>query len=183
MFAPFISAVIGRNSGVSTTWDPLNKGSNIVLSDGNLTATQSVTSTQMVKATISKDTGSFIFEVVITNFVTGLRVGLAQAVAQLNVSLGSETGGVAIGYQTTAITYNGGNVQTGLGALATGVSIKVLFDGANVSFYRNDVLQGTPVNIGAGPWIPAVSFTTINAATTANFAPSLPSGVSAGSWG
>lgn len=71
------------------TWNPADKGANITLSGGNLTATTSAFAWDAVRTTISKSTGKWYFEMSITANNLGFS-GIGKSTATLASYLGSD---------------------------------------------------------------------------------------------
>ena len=93
-----------------TTWNPLDKASQITLSNGNLTAQQGSTSTwDLVRGTTSHGSGSgkWYFEVHCDSLGTYLMMGLANSSAPLTSYVGATSNGWAYYNTNGTIVYNG----------------------------------------------------------------------------
>lgn len=94
------SATSSATSSVTATvtWDPLNKGSNIVLTNSNLTVSNASAgaSTQFARSTTSRSTGKYYVEMSVDNFTggqTGPGLGACNASASVNALPGVDING------------------------------------------------------------------------------------------
>jgi hypothetical protein len=89
----------------STTWNPSDKGSNITLSNGNLTAT-GATVWNSVRGTTSSSTGKLYFETVVTATDAAWIVGLGTSAMSLTSYVGNSatSGGVDIASNTIFVS-------------------------------------------------------------------------------
>ena len=94
----------------AVTMDPGSKGSNIVLSNANLTATGAATTDAHVNSTTSRIAGKVYVETTCTGYARGL-VGIANAAANLNSYAGNDANGLS-SFGTDGIFYLSGNPQT-----------------------------------------------------------------------
>jgi hypothetical protein len=178
-----IKTVIGDyfNSGIATTptsyaaatWNPSDKGANITLSGGNLTASNTTGATNLVRSTIGVSSGQLFFECTkSTAFPSLVGVGYANATALVDQS--NET--------NNYFYYSVSTIRTGSIAIATvsgsgaGDVIGVLIDATarTVSFYFNGVFQYTVTgaNVPSGTLYPAINLGKVggtNASAVANF--------------
>jgi hypothetical protein len=171
-----------------TTFDPAAKGTSIVLSNNNLTATLPSGTFCSVRSTTSRNSSSgFYFEVTWSTVTTGggaaSSIGTGNASANMSSYLSAD--GNSLGYncnggiawnnisQGTFATWAAGDI---IGALVTNATVN------NTKFYKN----GTQVFSGSFNFVPnyaAITLGNINDAATANYGPSVafsPSGV--GPW-
>lgn len=130
---------------MATTWNPSDKGAAVTLSGGNLSASVTGASSDGVRATTSKASGKYYFELSVpaTSSVSNEAIGLADATwAVTSISLGQDTHGIC--YRPDgAIKYNAATLTTAA-AWANGDLIAVAFEpGVGVKFYRNNVLVWT----------------------------------------
>lgn len=187
----------------TTAWNPLDKNSNVNLSNANLTATMGGSSFfSSFRAVASHNSGKYYYEMLIGTFSspTGQAVGIANASAPLGGSL-SPDGNTAVWVQSTSTT-SGGTSQTMNGVTYTAgdiVSIAVDIGNSKIWFRVNggnwmgDVTANPATNAGgasmsgvsAGPYFPVGtvydngSFLTANFGATA-YSYAVPSGF--GNW-
>lgn len=119
-----------RSGSVGTTWNPSDKVSTIVLSNGNLTASGGVSSVGNVRSTGTVATGlKFYFEQTYVTPTTGIiGVGIANSSAVVNTNNYANTAFITDGGN---IFINGSNTGINLGAFTTGVVIGIAVDLAN----------------------------------------------------
>lgn len=138
------------------TLNPADKGANVTLSGGNLTAS-CAGAADMVRATLSKTTGKWSYEVTVGSGA-GWLMGVAKATAALTFVGGDADGW---GYYGT----DGKKYNNGLGAVygatfTTGNIIRVEYDADSgvLEFFKTNVSQGTIATGWGGLTIfPAVS--------------------------
>lgn len=166
----------------TTTWNPSDKNASITLSGGDLTATNSSSSTtdnKAVRGTIGKSSGKWYWEVTMTTIGDNVQVGVARSTESLSNFIGSGTYGW--GYNNYGTLWNGGAGAVTKDAFTAGtvIGIALDMDSGEVSFYKNGVLQHTFTGV-TGTIYPALSainggvFTANFGATS--FAHSAPSG-------
>ena len=100
----------GGAPGSSTTLNPADKGAQITLSGGNLTATKNtVDSFQSVRATVSKSTGKYYFECTTVGGGSGGQtiVGWANGAASLATFFGATSDSIAYQGSSGALFMNG----------------------------------------------------------------------------
>lgn len=160
---------------MAVTWNPADKDASIVLSNGDLTTTTSVTGYHGVRATSGHATGKRYFEITLGTVDEFFRIGLAKATWTLT-SIGAATTGW--GYKNNGyVFYN----DTGYGpalSFATGdiISVAVDLDAHKLWFGVNGVWSGDPA-AGTGAVMtnltdtlyPAFSAYTSGNSATANF--------------
>lgn len=152
---------------VYATWNPGDKNSGIVLSNGNLTAT-CPSGANTVRATIGKNSGKWYWEY--TQNTTSIEPGIANNSASLDYYLG----GTANGW----MYYNLGQKYTNYIATAYGASynstdvlgVALDMDNGTVSFLKNNIFQGIAYTGLTGAIYPATgSDGGGGVAATANF--------------
>lgn len=147
------------------TWDSVNKGSGVTLSNGGLTATIPNRS-NTVRATLSRNSGKWYWEIRCDS-ISNANIGIVNSLA------GVETTDVSINamyyYSYNGYKWNGTSVAYGA-PYSTGDIISVLLDLDNgtIEFWKNGVSQGVAfTNVKSlGDVYPAV---TLGCTVTANF--------------
>jgi hypothetical protein len=189
---------IGNSPLVYATLNPAAKGPNSVLSNGNLTVTNSTQSFNKARANMGKSSGKWYFEAVFGSATSDGVVGLEQSVSGLtNYPGGSGSTGFGWYALNGARFYNpsgtsivgGSAVQTSTGTCAGAISSSVTMgfavdlDARTIQFYRNGVLCTGALNVTnflAGTYYPVgTPFQTSNSVTF-NFGPTFPYGVPSG---
>ncbi len=133
------SASTSNCSKIYATWNPNDKNSGIVLSNGNLTAT-CPSGANTIRATIGKSSGKWYWEYL--QNTTSIEPGIANSTASLDNYLG----GTANGW----MYYNLGTKYTNYIATAYGASyistdtlgVMLDMDNGTVSFLKNNIFQG-----------------------------------------
>lgn len=132
-------------------WNPSDKGSNITLSGGNLTAAQSTNTYHAVRCDESRSSGKWYWEVTIDAMTAGGWVGLADATASMTAGAGG--GGlhlgpnaVGLGIFNGGIYFNGSEIFDGAG-FSAGQIVGIAWDAdaKTVQFYKNGVAFGSAV--------------------------------------
>lgn len=196
--APQLLYVPSRLVVPPTTWNANDISSQLTLSGGNLTATNSGgASDGLVRATSSKSSGKWYFEITDNNNSSGL-IGIATASASLSAPLGDDVAGWGLkgGGLSAQLRNNASAVVSASPSYSTGdiVGVHVDLTGLLIYFRINgtnwhsmDPAAGTGGQaIASGSWFPAYSAggvnenATLNVGTTA-FNNSPASGFSA--WG
>lgn len=148
-------------AGVNVTWDPVNKGTNVVLSNGNLDASVSTGGFNVARSSIGKTSGKCYAEITVTaSTATNLVLGFVNASASLTTYIGNSNNGR--GGQNNGSSYaSGWTAGTGNGSYGN-VTIGLAFDLAtgNGFFAISNVWQGgsDPVT-QASPWVTGLSAT------------------------
>lgn len=128
-----------------STLDPLNASPNIVLSNGDLTATSASGEWDSVISTISKDSGKWYFEMTFDSSTAGgAMVCLADITVDLTTFIGaSSPAGRCLSAGGT--TYYAGTGSYGGGSFADGNILGFAWDANNgfVTIYKNGLNQGT----------------------------------------
>lgn len=157
---------------VNTTWNPLDKGANMTLSNDDLTVVSASTG-GLVRSVGSKSSGKWYWEVT-KNAGVDLAVGIAKA----NASLANYLGGDANGYGYIAGTgqKSNNNVKSAYGAAyADGdvIGIGLDLDAGTLTFYKNGVSQGVAFSGLSGTFFAAEGTTNNGDRCTANFGANL----------
>ena len=165
---------------VFTTWNPADKGTNTVLSNGDLTATMSNgASYSAVRSVVGVTSGQQkIWEITIDSLGTGTAtvIGAGTSAADINNYPGQNT--ASIGYQTEdgTLLYNNGALQTSLTSLGATDVLTIEFDIAINTwyFYVNGVFETSQVQALAGggsvfPMLSNGNFAATGQQFTANF--------------
>lgn len=123
----------------NVTWNPLDKGANVALSNNNMTAV--TTSTNSARATVGKSSGKWYWEIA-ANVVGYIITGVQDAVASLSQCPGQNVDGW--GYYETGQKYNNNNLVAYGATFALNDIIGVALDCDNhtLTFYRNGISQG-----------------------------------------
>ena len=164
------------------TWNPADKSTNVVLSNGNLTFAISTATNSMARSTISKSSGKWYWEV---TAATTPRIGIATSAASLNVALGSEASSWAW-YGAVGTIINNNTTLATVTTLTTGDIIGFALDvgTGTLSFYKNNVFAYTATGIPTGMFA-AISASGATSGGTAKFGATTltytpPSGFNAG---
>ena len=192
MSSPTLRRVIGMmakavSSFTYATWNPSDKGSNIVLSGGNLTSTNSGGGS--VRANLAKSSGKWYWEVKVLATGTGtISIGVADSSANLTTYAGFDAHGWAYlqtGSKFTAGTPNGYGSAYGINDI---IGVALDMDSPSLKFYLNNTLQGvaytsslgTPLYpiVGAGGGASGESLLTNFGASALTYSP--PAGYNAG---
>jgi len=174
-FNPFtvdIDTQRGKQSGYATL-NPLQKGSAISLSNGNLNASTSSTTDKCVVSTIGMTTGKWYFELTITN------IGDTNG-GEYAIGFGSNPPIESyIGSNSTTWSYaSSGSIMNNTGTTAYGSSyttgdvLGAAFDGDNgtLAFYKNGIRQGTvATGLTSGPYFFLVGTYNSSGTRAANF--------------
>jgi hypothetical protein len=158
----------GEVRGNYATLNPLDKGANISVTNGNLTAT--VTSTGgIVLSTFGVSSGKWYWEME-RNGGTDCVIGIARASASKTAYLGSDANGWGyIGGSGNKVN-NASSAAYGT-AYASGVVVGVALDmdAGTVTFYRNGTSQGIAYSGLTGTIFPAFGTTNNTDSVFANF--------------
>ena len=190
-----IAALLSLSSGASgggaavttyATWNPLDKGSAVTLSNTNLTWSSPSFSNGSARATVGKSTGKWYWEITPSSGNT-LQNGIATASVALTSELWSLTG-IVIYRSDGAVMRDTTLLATGLATYTSGDVIGMAFDagGGTLAFYKNNTLIYTATGISAATYYPAIGQGSASPATaTANFGASSftytpPAGYNAG---
>jgi hypothetical protein len=155
------TAISPTDAVIATVWNSGDKNAAITLSAGNLDAATNTASYSMVRATHSKTSGKWYFEVKVINTGNVAHIGWANATASLSNQLGADTNSVA--YYTSGSFFYNGSVPGSSGAWATNDIIQVCVDAdaGKVWFGRNNTFVGSPsagtggISVAVGTFFPA----------------------------
>lgn len=154
-----------------STLDPSNKGANITLSNGNLTAAGGAGSFTCVKGSASRGAGKYHFEVHIDTKagVNSPSVGVANAAASLSADAAKTTG---IVYQPDGHVWCNNVDLAALSGYNTGdtISVEIDMDASNAYFRLNAGTRQGPYSFSgvAGAMFPVLVFNTATAQATVN---------------
>lgn len=141
-----------------TTWNPADKSPNIILSGGNLSASNNTGTERTVRATQTQRPGAKgMYEAQVGNRASIIRIGFSDLGPALSTYVGA--GVWSISYGSNGQILRDGITQGTVAAYGGGSNIQCVFDDAasTVSFYNNGNLQGTyTVTSGVG-YYPACS--------------------------
>ncbi len=192
----------GKSNRTYAVLNPSDKGSNLTLSNGNLTVNTSG-GVNMVRATQGKSSGKWYWEVYINSMPTGqIIMGVAMAAASLStypgaqvydatygvMSYGYGSGGAGNGVGYRYVQGSPVNVGSGYGTGNT-VGFHLDMDAKTLQVYVNGVSQcpfsSLDVSTGYGTFFPAIAIITATEYVTANFGASafnysVPSGFNPG---
>jgi len=194
--APDTAAISGTVGAGADSWNTADASTRLAFSGANLVATRSSTDTgqhALVRSNRSRDTGDYLFTVLIDLTGGDIGVGLAKSGAALDYP-GSYPGASndANGFFWFNNSWREGGGITGAAAtgsvgFTTGDLIGIRKAGSSVTLYKWSGSSWTTVetvtNLGSGNWFPAFAGKITGDAGTANFggsAMTLPASVS--SW-
>jgi trimeric autotransporter adhesin len=138
----------------AVTWNPSDKNSDFVLSNGNLTALVSGATTGIARATVGKSTGKWYWEVkpAAGSFTM---FGVAQAGHSLSAYVGST---IRSYYNFNGNKYDTATTAYGASYSSTDtVGVALDMDSGTLTFYKNGVSQGTAFTGLTGTWYPSVT--------------------------
>jgi hypothetical protein len=151
-------------AAAAVTWNPADKNASVTLSNGNKTA-NAASASQTVRATSSKSTGAWYFEVVFTgNSFSFTVAGIANASALLTQYVGANANGYSHG--TGGFSYFNGSGTASAPTLFPGDTLMVAVDLTNLKiwFGVNGTWTGNPAagtgqqyTIASGTYYPACS--------------------------
>jgi hypothetical protein len=155
--------------GTVTTWNASDKGADVTLTAGSLTASASGgASDEAVRASQGFASGKWYWEV---SFSTNPAesVGVANSSATLNGNIGVDANGW--GYLNLGSKFHSGSSAYGATyAVGDVIGVALDMDSGTLTFYKNGVSQGQAFTGITGTIYPAVSVSTSNGAhATANF--------------
>ncbi len=156
----------GGNVLSTTVWNSSDKGANVILSNGNLTAAMNGV-TQGVRATTGVSAGKYYWEIKHDSVAANIMVGIANASQSLNTWFGSSLNSVAMQltngmvYKNSSVqtTYNGSS-QNDIIMVAVDLTNNMIFFGENGTWHgSSDPATGTnpAATFTAGIWYPAYS--------------------------
>jgi hypothetical protein len=179
---------------VYATWNPDDKSADIVLSNGNLTTTQSGTNYRSARANMGKSSGRWYWEVTIEVGINNM-VGVGTSAVNLETWLGSSVYGWSYGENAGRKWHSGASVAYGAVCTAGDViGIALDLDNGKIWWSKNGAWQasGNP-ETGANPAFtglsgtlyPMITHRYLDQQATTNFGASafsysVPSGYNAG---
>ena len=150
------------------TVNPLDKASNITLSNGNLDFSSSGNTWHIARSTFAMSSGKWYWEVTMTG-ATNLLLGISTSAADFDTYLGGNANGW--GYNAVGgDKYHNASFSTYGASYAVNDVIGIAFDAdsGTLVFYKNGVSQGTAyTGLTSGPYFPTVS--TYASSGTVNF--------------
>lgn len=135
----------GSGPIVYATWDPANKGANLALTGGNLTATTVLGNNNSgVRSTVGKSSGKPYWENKHTASNEG-NTGICDSSYNFAGYLGGDTHGVSYDSNDGKLYYNNAAVATGGATYILNDVIGMALDvgASTIAFYKNNVLQYT----------------------------------------
>lgn len=154
-----------------TTWNPSDKGADVTLSGGNLTASYAATVATLVRTSNSSATGKYYWEITVNSVSsTGPRIGIADSSAPLTNYCGFDTHSWS--YQSSGVTFhNAVSASYGASYIAGDIiGVALDLDNHTLTFYKNGVSQGQAFSGLSGTLFPAASGTAAGTTgITANF--------------
>jgi hypothetical protein len=171
---PTLWADGGNGRGNYATLNPLNSAVSSQVGNANLRFTRSGNSWGTSPATIAVSTGKWYFEYTIgTVSASGILIGIASS----DIQYIGQT--VYVGQASASYGYNSANGQkynnnagTSYGAtFTTGdvIGVALDLDAGTLTFYKNNVSQGTAYSSLSGTFVPAASAFTTNDFFDVNF--------------
>ena len=150
----------GNNGGNYCTWNPLNKGSSITTSDGNLKATLGSTGHVMITGTMGITSGKYYWEVETNGWNTsnqGPVVGVVGDTHDISTQAG---GSPSVLYRAEGVVFaNNSSVASSQTTYTTGDIIGVALDADNnnIIWYKNNsqMYQYTSLDSTVNAWLPA----------------------------
>ena len=136
--------------------NPLNKNTNVTVSNANLTSTSAVTNAGISGTMYIPSTGKYYWEATCTTKTTYPIVGIANAAWTLTYP-GATSG--SYGYANDALKYNNGSTASYGATYTSGDIIGVAFDAdaGTLTFYKNNTSQGTAYTGLTDSYTPAIS--------------------------
>jgi hypothetical protein len=180
---PFWATVAG-GGGDAVTWNPADKLSSVILSNGNLSAVASISSLGGVRATVAHSTGKRYFEVLVVVVDAGNNcpyVGIQSASAPLDSKTGTSTGRGWAQQGSDAYVWDNGTFAGPYSAIANGdvIAFAVDFDSGKAWVAKNNVWRTGDPSAGTSPlWsdiagtLYPAAFVSPNSPVTARFASS-----------
>lgn len=150
MLRRLLIATAGNQSGIVTTWNPLDKHGDITISSGGLVASRnnSGIADAMVRAASKKSSGKWCFPLRVVAYganASAIDIGIATSSASLATYLGASVYGY--GYDSAnGKLYNSASGANFGSAYGVGDLIEVLFNGATGELLIT--LNGIPANGG-----------------------------------
>ena len=165
---------VGGVSVAYATWNPADKGNLITLSNGNLTAINTNTSSRSaVRGMLSKSSGLWKFEITVSAG-TVISVGTASANIDLNTGasyLGQPPLEESLGYDANGRVSTGGSGSVSEPGYVAGDTVSIELNAATREVYfqkAGGARSAVYVMAGTGPIFPVVQLRS-SAQVTANF--------------
>lgn len=152
-------------SGSITTWDPANKTAGILLSAGDLVATETTTNTEAVRATIGRSSGKWYWELTIDD-LDGPSIDSCTGLIESATSIGANGGGNTL------------RVSAGLGIL---LGTSGATAGTPISWEAGDVVCNC-FNADEGKYFVGINGVFPNGQDPVTGANAIVSGIPAGTW-
>ena len=150
----------GNPGGNYCTFNPVDKGSSVTLSNGNLDFTAS-TSNHGTRGTIGVSSGKWYWEVTVTTANNG-QVGIAKSTASITLQIGGDADGYSFHVGNGNKQNNGSYVSYASGCSSgdvVGVALDLDSSPTTLTFYKNGSSLGTAYSGISGTFFPAVSRT------------------------
>lgn len=163
-----IAALMKKASAaVYATWNPADKGANVSLSNGNLTALNVAGSNELVRSTLGKSTGKWYWELTVGAVRQDL--GVANASESLTTFTGASAN--STGYNSSGSIFRNSSVLASVAAYAPGDVIGIALDmtAGTVAFYKNNVLQYTATGLTGTMYAAGGGTSSSPSSVTANF--------------
>lgn len=129
---------------MATTWNPSDKGANVTLSNGNMSAEANASNADSVRATESKTSNKFYFEILIDVNTTNNVVGIGTSSASITEIPGYDANGYGYdalmgnkGHNDVWDTYGDGYTTSDI------IGIAVDLDNGKIWFAKNNVWQAS----------------------------------------
>lgn len=142
------------------TWNPLDQGGSITLSNGNLSVTTPSSGIPTIRGTLAVSSGKWFYEFTVTSGASS--IGFLKISDSVSNILGSTSGGY--GYYSEGPGYTkkiNNNVQTDYGSsFLPGdiIGVALDLDVGTIAFYKNGASQGVAFSSNiSGTFAPAVS--------------------------
>jgi len=153
-------SLVDEDAGNFCTWNPLRKGANVTVSEGNLKGITSATVAQSVAGTIGMSSGKWYWEV--TNQGGSLSyTGIVDSTHDMGTYIGSSSTGSGYAYNTSGqkVGPTSGTVASYGASYTTNdvIGIALDMDAGTLTFYKNNASQGTAFSGITGTWFAAVS--------------------------
>lgn len=150
------------------TYNPSDKGTNIVLSNGNLTVALSTGTWQTVRSTIGVSSGKWYWENTVGGSSIDVLIGVGLAAMPLTSWVGNNTQGY--GYYFGASKYNSTSSAYGATyAIGDIIGVALDMDGGTITMYKNNVSQGVMYSGLTGIFYAAASVDNTTVTWTSNF--------------
>jgi len=173
----------GGGGAAYATWNPLDIGSNILLSSSDLTAEKINTNSVWTgcRGTVGKSSGTASFENTIVSYdsLKQNRIGIIVTGGDLNTQAWPSVD-FYIYYRGLNAVYGSGGAQieTGLSVTSPGDIVTVEYDADNntVQWRKNGALLTAKHTVNSGEYFPYLAFRNVGAKFTTNFGQSAFSG-------